>query len=145
MPMRKQGSEGRWFALHHWFLKMIKSTTFFFFFLSGKCKEHGYIWLAANSIFCQVFWGVYDLSSWNPSSAGFRISVMFDMTDMQNQRHTGHLTCFTTLMLVVLIMWFIPDIKVDANFAPRMDARDWHLIEHWQIPDAPLFCSFQHF
>lgn len=49
---------------------------------------------------------------------------MFDMTDMQNQRHTGHLTCFTTLMLVVLIMWFIPDIKVDANFAPRMDARD---------------------
>lgn len=49
-----------------------------------------------------------------------------------------------TLMLAVL-MWFIPRVTVDVNFAPGMDVRDRHLIEHWQIPAAPLFCGFQHF
>lgn len=68
---------------------------------------------------------------------------MFEIEDVQNQHDAGHLTCFTALVRVVLSMWFIPDIKVDANFAPRMDVRD--LIEHWQIPDVLLFCSFERF
>lgn len=49
---------------------------------------------------------------------------MFDMKDVQNQHDTGHLTCFMTLMLLVLIMWFIPVIRVDANITPGMDVRD---------------------
>lgn len=131
--------------LHHWFLKRMKYIAFFPPFLSGQGNECGYIWLAANSTFCQIFWGVCNVSSSNPSSAGFSISVTFDMRCLKNQHSTGHLTCLTTLVLVILTMWFIPDIKVYANFASRMDVRDWHVAEHWQIPVAPLFCSLWRF
>lgn len=114
-----------------------------FFFLCKKGNEHGYKCLAANSIFCQIFRVLYHLSSRNLSSVGFSISVMFEMEDVQNQHDAGHLTCFTALILVVLSLWFITDIEVDANFAPGMDVKD--LIEHWPVPNVLLFCSFEQF
>lgn len=142
--VRKERRGIDWYL--YWFCFVLfsrKAEVYNLFFLSKKGNEHGYECLAANSIFCQIFWVLYHLSSWNLSSAGFSISVMFEIEDVQNQHDAGHLTCFTALVRVVLSMWFIPDTKVDANFAPRMDVRD--LIEHWQIPDVLLFCSFEHF
>lgn len=61
-------------------------------FCFGKGAEHGYMWLAANDLFCQILRGVCSLSPSNPSSAGFSISAMFDMKDGQNQVNTGCLT-----------------------------------------------------
>lgn len=79
--------------------------------------------------FVRYFEAFAILSFSNASSAGFSIPVMFDTKHLKNQHNTGHLTCFTAVVLVVLIVWFFPDIKVYANFAPRMDVRDWHVTD----------------
>lgn len=125
------------------FFKRMRYATCFF--LSQKGNERGCVWLAASSVFCQRVWGVYNLSSSNPSSAVGEAFLGCLRWKMRKVKHGARcLTCSTSLVLVVF-RWLIPGLQASAHFAPRMDGKDQHLIKNRPISATPLFCSFQHF